>query len=173
MIAKIEREIEHANAGRPARIMAKMNSLTEPEVVRSLYRASRAGVEIDLIIRGICRLRPGVPGISENIRVRSIIGRFLEHTRVYYFENGGEPEVFGSSADWMSRNLHRRVESCFPVLDPVLQRRVIHESFDVYLKDNTQAWELGPDATYARHKPAPGESPFSAQEALLLELAGH
>ena len=171
VMAKIEREIEHARAGRPARIMAKMNSLTEESVIRALYLASQAGVQIDLILRGVCRLRPGVPGVSERIRVRSIIGRFLEHTRVYYFENDGQPEVYCSSADWMSRNLHRRVECAFPIEHPELKRRVIHEAFELYMRDNAQAWTLQPDMTYTRDEPGPDEPLFSAQQALLEALA--
>lgn len=167
IIDKIEREIALAKQGKPARIMAKMNSLTEEEVIRALYRASQAGVQIDLILRGVCRLCPGIPGVSENIRVRSIVGRFLEHTRVYYFYNNGLDELYCSSADWMSRNLHRRVESCFPIEQPDLKARVLHESFDLYLKDNTQAWALQPDASYVRLVPGHDEPPFSAQQALL------
>lgn len=171
IIEKIEREITHAKAGLPARIMAKMNSLTEEGVIRALYRASQAGVDVELIIRGVCRLRPGVPGVSERIRVRSIVGRFLEHTRVYYFENQGKPEVYCSSADWMSRNLHRRVECCFPIEDAELKQRVIRETLETYLSDNTQAWMLQSDATYVRLTPEEGQAPFSAQQALLESLA--
>lgn len=167
ILDKIEREIALAQQGKPARIMAKMNSLTEEEVIRALYRASQAGVQIDLILRGVCRLRPGIPGVSENIRVRSIVGRFLEHTRVYYFYNNGLDELYCSSADWMSRNLHRRVESCFPIEQPELKARVLHESFDLYLKDNTQAWVLQSDASYVRLVPGHDEALFSAQQALL------
>lgn len=171
LLELIEVEIEHARAGKRAHIMAKMNSLTEVEVTRALYRASRAGVQIDLIIRGICRLRPGIPGLSENIRVRSIVGRFLEHTRTYYFYNGGNEVVLCGSADWMSRNLLRRVEVAFPVLDPILKNRVINESFDIYLADNQRAWTLEPDGSYTRVAPGPGQEPVSAQEVLLEQLA--
>ncbi len=167
LIESIHREIEHARQGRQAHIMAKMNSLTEVEVIKALYEASNAGVKVDLIIRGICRLRPGVPGLSEHIHVRSIVGRFLEHTRVYYFANDGAHEVYCASADWMTRNLKRRVEAAFPLLDPALKQRVIEESFDVYLRDNKQAWELGSDGTYTRVKPTKGQPVFNAQEALM------
>ena len=171
LIRDIEREREHAQAGRPARIMAKMNSLTETEVIRALYRASQGGVQIDLIVRGICRLRPGVKGLSKNIRVRSIVGRFLEHTRAYYFLNDGQEDLYCASADWMTRNLMRRVECAFPIEDPGLKRRVIHEAFEVYLRDNEQAWELGRDALYTRQAPAPGHDSFRAQLALIEQLS--
>src|SRR5690606_38417040 len=136
MLQRIERETAHAVAGRPARIVARMNALNEAQVIRALYRASQAGVQIDLIVRGACALRPGVPGISENIRVRSIVGRFLEHSRVYWFGNDGRPELFCASADWLERNLLRRVESCFPILDPALAQRVFDEALANYLDDN-------------------------------------
>jgi polyphosphate kinase len=124
-------------------------------------------VQIDLIVRGACTLRPGVPGVSENIRVRSIVGRFLEHSRVYWFGNDGKPELFGASADWLERNLLRRVETCFPVLDPALAERVQREALQNYLADNTNAWELGADGRYRQCTPADGEAPYSAQLALL------
>ena len=169
MLERIEREAEHARAGKPARIIAKMNALVEANVIRALYLASQAGVEIDLIIRGICCLRPGLPGISENIQVRSIIGRFLEHPRIYYFENAGESELFCSSADWMERNLHHRVESCFPIEDKKIKERVSKE-LNYYLQDTMQAWELQSDGSY--HRVAQGESePFSAQLTLLHEMS--
>ena len=170
LLAKIDREARFARAGRSAYIVAKMNSLTEVEVIKALYMASRAGVKIDLIIRGICRLRPGIPGISDNIRVRSIVGRFLEHPRVYSFYNDGDPELYCSSADWMTRNLVRRVEAAFPIEAAHLKRRVIREGFEVYLLDNQQAWELNADATYTRVERAPGEPARSAQGMLLAEL---
>jgi polyphosphate kinase len=150
--------------------MAKMNSLLEPDTIRALYEASQAGVQIDLILRGICTLQPGVAGVSENIRVRSIIGRFLEHTRVFYFENAGESELWCSSADWMDRNFFRRVESCFPILQPALRKRVMHEIFELGLQDNQQAWELTPSGEYQRVVGARGVEPVSVQEALMLEL---
>jgi polyphosphate kinase len=146
----VENEAQNARDGKPARIIAKMNALTESGIIRALYAASQAGVQIDLIIRGVCSLKPGIPGVSENIRVRSIVGRFLEHSRVFYFENGGDPQVFCSSADWMGRNLFQRVETCFPISDPELAKRVIEQGLKPYLDDNTQAWELHSDGTYAR-----------------------
>ena len=167
---RVEREAANARAGKPARIIAKVNSLVEPKIIRSLYRASQAGVAIDLIVRGMCSLRPGMAGVSDNIRVRSIVGRFLEHTRVYYFANGGEPEIYASSADWMERNFFRRVEVTFPILDPALRERLAHE-LDLYLRDNTQAWVLNRDGTYTRQQPGAGEESLTAQTALLQELA--
>jgi polyphosphate kinase len=170
LLKKIEREGELAAAGQPARIIAKMNALNEGGVIRALYAASQAGVKIDLIVRGACCLRPGVPGLSENITVRSVVGRFLEHSRVYWFGNGGAPEVFCSSADWMERNLLRRVETCFPILDPELARRVYNEELANYLADNQQAWRLHPDGQYSRITPVGDEMPFSAQGALLAQI---
>jgi len=169
LMGKIEREIEHARAGRPARIIAKMNALNEVSVVELLYKASIAGVQIDLIVRGACTLRPGVPGVSDNIRVRSIVGRFLEHSRVYWFCNGGEPELYCSSADWMERNLLRRVEVCFPILDPELAQRVYDEALENYLADNVQAWILHADGHYERAVPG-GDPPHSAQNSLIARL---
>jgi polyphosphate kinase len=152
----IERETENAAAGKPARIIAKMNALVDVEMIEALYRASRAGVKVDLIIRGICCLRPGVPGISENVSVISIIGRFLEHSRIWYFANDGNPEYLIGSADWMPRNLDRRVEAIVPVEEPRLQA-LIHSLLDVCLADNRQAWDLQPDGTYVQRTPE-GES---------------
>src|SRR5690606_18774768 len=166
---KIERETAHARAGRKARIIAKINALNEPEVIRMLYRASCAGVQIDLIVRGACTLRPGIPGVSENIRVRSIVGRFLEHSRVYWFQNDQTAEIYCSSADWLDRNLLRRVETCFPILDPGLAARVYEESLRNYLADNTQAWQLESDGSYRRVQ-GDAEHPHSAQLALLEKL---
>jgi polyphosphate kinase len=154
LLKKIQREAEHARAGRPAAIDAKMNSLTEPRIIRALYEASQAGVPIRLVIRGICCLRPGIPGVSENIRVRSVLGRFLEHSRVYVFENGGEREVWGSSADWMERNLFQRVEVAFPILEPALAKRVLTETIEVAWEKRTQAWDMQPDGRYLM-TPAP------------------
>jgi polyphosphate kinase len=148
ILEKIRREIENASNGLPAAIDAKMNSLTEPKVIRALYSASQAGVPVRLLIRGICRLRPGIPGFSENIRVRSVVGRFLEHARVYCFENGGDREVWCSSADWMERNLFQRVEVAFPILDPVLKERVYEETIALPWMDKTQAWDMQPDGEY-------------------------
>ena len=169
VVAKIARETEHARAGRPARIVAKLNALNDARVIGALYRASQAGVEIDLIVRGACTLRPGLPGISERIRVRSIVGRFLEHSRVYWFQNDETPEVYCSSADWMERNLLRRIETCFPIRDPQLAQRVCDESLTTYLADNTQAWQLQPDGTYQRLLPG-SDPPYSAQAALLAKF---
>jgi polyphosphate kinase len=169
LLAKIEREIAHARVGKPARVIAKMNALNEGGVIENLYRASAAGVHIDLIVRGGCTLRPGLPGLSENIRVRSIVGRYLEHSRVYWFANDGDPEIFCASADWMERNLLRRIETCFPILDPELAQRVYDEALANYLADNTQAWLLKSDGSYERV--VPGEDmPHSAQLALLGKL---
>jgi polyphosphate kinase len=170
ILALIEDEISNVQAGGTGHIIAKINSLTEPEVIRALYRASAAGVVIDLIVRGICCLRPGVPGVSDNIRVRSIVGRFLEHSRVYYFHADGNERLFCASADWMDRNLFRRIEICFPVIEPALKARLIGD-LDLYLGDNCLAWELGPDGSYQRLVPPPGEAAISAQGRLLAQLA--
>ncbi len=167
LLSRINREAQLAAAGRPGRIVAKMNALNEPQVIRALYQASQAGVQIDLVVRGACTLRPGVPGISDNIRVRSIVGRFLEHSRVYWFGNDGRPEMFCASADWLERNLLRRVEACFPIVDPALVERIEREVLQNCLADNTNAWELGADGVYRRCEPAAGEAPHSAQQALL------
>ena len=166
VIAKLAREAEHARAGRPARVIAKMNALVEPQAIEALYRASCAGVKVDLIIRGVCALRPGVPGVSENITVRSIVGRFLEHSRVFYFENGGEPELFCASADWMERNFFRRVEVAFPIPRETHRQRILRD-LDLCLRDNTQAWSLQPDGTYARVERKAGERPVSTQSEML------
>jgi polyphosphate kinase len=169
MLALIEFEAAEARAGRPARIVARTNALTDVGVMHKLYEASRAGVQIDLIIRGVCCLRPGVPNLSENIRVRSVVGRFLEHSRAYWFHHGGEERVYLSSADWMDRNLHRRVEVAFPIEEPALRRRVIEEGLLPYLADNRQAWEMTSDGSYV---PVPeGEAPMIAQRMLLERLA--
>ncbi|TAL85543.1 MAG: polyphosphate kinase 1 [Rhodanobacter sp.] len=166
VLAKIERETAHARAGRGGRIVAKLNALNEAHVIEALYRASQAGVEIDLIVRGACTLRPGLPGISEHIRVRSIVGRFLEHSRVYWFANDGKPEIYCASADWMERNLMRRIEIAFPILDPELANRVFEETLANGLADNTQAWVLDSDGRYTRLTPAE-EPPCNAQQRLL------
>jgi polyphosphate kinase len=164
----IDNERVAAEQGRPARIIAKMNALTDPTLIQALYAASSAGVSIDLIVRGICRLRPGVPGVSENIRVRSVVGRFLEHSRIFYFHADGAERVFASSADWMERNLYRRVEAAFPIETPELKARVIRECLDTLLQDTCQAWELQQDGTYVRTHP---EAP-SAQAQLQSKLGG-
>ncbi|MDR9432513.1 MAG: polyphosphate kinase 1 [Spiribacter sp.] len=170
VIDKINREAEHAEAGKPARLVAKVNSLVEPKVIRALYRASQAGVKIELIVRGMCCLRPGVAGVSENIQVRSIVGRFLEHTRVFYFTNNDQPEVFCSSADWMERNFFRRVETAFPLQTNAIRDRVIAD-LERYLADNTQAWLLQSNGDYARLAPENKAEPVSAQTTLLSEYA--
>ena len=170
LLELIEREAQAAREGRKARIVARMNAIEEPHVIRALYEASQAGVRIDLIVRGISCLRPGVPGVSENIRVRSIVGRFLEHSRVFRFHADGKDLVYLASADWMTRNLHHRVETCFPVDDPRLKARVTQEGLDPYLADNTQAWRLGQDGNYTRAKPG-RRKPRAAQAELLKRLA--
>lgn len=170
VLARIERETAHARAGRPGRIIAKMNALNEPQVVRALYAASQAGVQIDLIVRGACSLRPGMRGVSDNIRVRSIVGRFLEHSRLYWFGNDGQPELFCASADWLERNLLRRVETGFPILDPGLVTRLRSEVLDNYLADNCNAWLLQPDGSYHPLSPGAGETAHSAQQVLLERL---
>ncbi|MEO7463947.1 MAG: polyphosphate kinase 1, partial [Nitrosospira sp.] len=170
MLIAIDNEVQNAKAGKPARIIAKMNALLEPEIIKALYVASGAGVKIDLIIRGVCALRPGIAGLSENIRVRSIIGRFLEHTRIFYFHSGGAHAIYLSSADWMDRNFFRRIEICFPVLDMKLKKRVLIEGLNVYLKDNRQAWEMDSDGNY-HLKSARRSKKLCAQEMLLMELA--
>lgn len=167
----IRREIDIAHQGGQGLIRAKMNALTEPRLIYELYLASQAGVQIDLIVRGICSLRPGVPGISDNIRVRSILGRFLEHSRVYYFHNDGLPSVYCGSADWMPRNMFRRIETAFPITDEKLQKRVIKEGLDVHFQDNSFAWELLPDGTYQRIQPLDSEAPFISQQELLRKIA--
>ena len=159
-----------ARAGKPARIIAKMNSLTDESVIRALYEASQAGVRIDLIVRGACSLRPGVKGLSESIRVRSIVGRFLEHTRIFYFRNNLKHDIYLSSADWMNRNLFRRVEVALPVRSPALKRRVLREGLHPYLNDNVNAWELGSDGHYRRKKTRNGQKAVSAQQDLMETL---
>lgn len=169
MLELIQRETRLAASGKPGHIIVKVNGLTEPKMIRALYEASQAGVKIDLIIRGMCRLRPGLPGVSENIRVRSIIGRFLEHTRVYYFANNGKPDVFCASADWMERNMLNRVETGFPLTGKLAER--VKKELDYYLRDNTQSWELHADGSYELLQPGEGEEPFSAQRQLLQDFA--
>jgi len=169
VLSKLAREAEHARAGRPARVLAKMNALVDPQAIEALYRASAAGVQIDLIIRGVCALRPGLPGVSENIRVRSIVGRFLEHSRVFYFENGGDPEMYCASADWMERNFFRRVEVAFPIQRQTHRERILRD-LDVCLRDNIQAWILQSDGVYVRTTPA-GDSRVSAQAELLAKYS--
>ncbi len=166
LIGKIEREIENKKNGKSAKIIIKVNAIVEEETIRVFYRASQAGVEVKLIVRGVCCLRPGVKGISENIEVRSIIGRFLEHTRVYAFENAGDWEVYASSADLMNRNMFRRVETCFPVENKKLHTRILND-LDCYLKDNMQAWLLQSDGSYKLAAPKADEEPYTVQEQIL------
>jgi len=168
LIERINLEAANARAGNRSRIIAKMNGLEEPKIIQALYRASQAGVKIDLIVRGICCLRPGIKGVSENIRVRSVLGRFLEHSRVFYFYNGGEPEVLCASADWMNRNLLRRVETCFPVHDKKLARQILNQGLRIYLADNTGAWRLNKEGQYRRIRS--GSKPRSAQNELMKQL---
>lgn len=163
----IDRETEHAVAGRPCGIRAKMNAITDAGIVRALYRASRAGVPIDLIVRGMCVLRPGIPGISETIRVRSIVGRFLEHSRIFVFDNAGEREVYIGSADWMGRNLDRRVETVVPVLDSQIGDVIVHDILDLMMADNVKSRVLRSDGTYERRGVMPGEMRVDAQQTLL------
>jgi len=171
LLELVARETAHAAAGKPAQIILKVNALTEPKVIRALYKASIAGVQVDLIVRGICSLRPGVAGVSENIRVRSVIGRFLEHSRAYWFANDGEPELYLSSADLMERNLDRRVETAFPIEGKKLQQR-IHNALLRYLADNTNASQLQPDGEYLRLVPAAGEPVRDVQAELMEKLCG-
>jgi polyphosphate kinase len=169
IIAAIQHETRLATEGKAGRIIAKMNALLEPDTIEALYQASQAGVKIDLIVRGVCALRPGIEGLSDNIKVRSIVGRFLEHHRVFYFRADGEEHVYLSSADWMDRNFFRRIELCFPVLDKKHKARVVKEGLNAYLADNVQAWEMTPEGGYVRRQP--GKSRVSAQEVLLGQLA--
>jgi polyphosphate kinase len=178
-LAMINREAEHAARGKPGRIIAKMNALLDKNIIMALYRASQAGVEIDLIVRGMCALRPGVRGVSDRISVRSIVGRFLEHSRIFYFGNGGEEEIYLSSADWMPRNLYERVEVMFPLTNPMLRERVKREMLDAYLADNVKTRVLLKDGSYIpawraggkRKPPMPGER-FSAQDFLIAVAEG-
>ena len=169
LIKAIHNETEIAKSGKKARIIAKMNALLDPDIIRALYDASGAGVKIDLIVRGVCALKPGIPGISENIKVRSIVGRFLEHSRIFYFYNNREKNVYLSSADWMYRNFFRRIEVCFPLLDSKIKKRVIKEGLEPYLKDNINAWQMLADGGYHRRSARRG-SAFSAQQFLMAEF---
>ena len=169
LIEKIEREIQHAQAGKKASIIIKVNAVVEEHAIQTLYRASQAGVKIQLIVRGICCLRPGIPGVSENIEVRSIIGRFLEHARIYAFENDGNWDAYASSADLMNRNMFQRVEVCFPIENKQLHKRILHD-LDIYLSDNSQSWLLQPDGRYKRAERDENEKPVQAQTVLLREL---
>ena len=169
LIAKIKRETANAKDGRKGHIIAKINSLNEPQIINALYEASQAGVKVDLIVRGICSLRPGVEGLSENIHVRSIVGRFLEHSRVYYFYNDGDEEFYCSSADWMERNMFRRNESCFEIRQKAMKDK-IRSHLELFLADNCQAWVLQGDGTYERLSPGDAKR-ISAQEIFLEHLA--
>ena len=168
IIGLIEREEQHAKAGRPARIIVKMNALVESSVIDALYRASTAGVTIDLVIRGICCLKPGLPGVSEGIHVTSIVDKFLEHSRIFYFENGGAPDVWLASADWMPRNFWRRIETVFPVQDATLKSRIVNDILRLVLADTVKARELQANGTYRRRTPVDGEAPVRSQVALQL-----
>jgi polyphosphate kinase len=170
LLALIKRETRNAASGETGHIIAKINALVEPEIIRALYEASNAGVFVDLIVRGICCLRPGVPGVSENIRVRSIVGRFLEHSRCYYFHNGGEEEIYCASADWMDRNFFRRIELMFPIRDEGLKSRIMAD-LDTYLADNAQSWELRADGRYTKLDRDPRLEPQAAQLVLLRQLS--
>ena len=169
VVAAIRNEARIASEGRAAHIIAKMNALLEPDTIEALYAASQAGVRIELVVRGVCALRPGIAGLSENIRVRSIVGRFLEHHRIFYFRNDGRDDVYLSSADWMDRNFFRRIELCFPVLEPKLKARVIQEGLQCALADNTQSWAMQSDGSYVRN--LPDDRPRNVQEELLRSLA--
>jgi polyphosphate kinase len=162
----IQREVDNAQAGKTGKIIAKMNSLVDGKMIKRLYQASQAGVEIDLIIRGICCLRPGIPGLSENIRVISVIGRFLEHSRIFYFHNNGKPEYFMGSADWMTRNLDRRVEAITPVEAPKLVEE-LQDILDIMLADNRQAWEMDSEGVFTQRRPAKGEAERGTHKMLM------
>jgi polyphosphate kinase len=169
LLEKTRREMENARNGKPARIIAKLNALVEPQIISALYQASNAGVKIDLIVRGVCALRPGIRGVSENIRVRSVVGRFLEHSRVYYFLNDSKPEIFCSSADWMERNFFRRIEVAFPIENERHREQVV-EDLELYLADNCQAWELHSDGIY--HRVVAGDAPLVSAQSILLRRLG-
>ena len=173
LMQMIAREAEWARRGRPARLILKTNTLSDTLLIRALYAAAQAGVKIDLIVRGVCCLRPGVPGVSDNIRVVSVIGRFLEHSRIYYFHNAGRFQIYCGSADLMRRNLDRRVEVLFPVEDRALKQHIRDEMLEIYLRDNVNAHELQPDGSYVRLRPAEGEAPFSAQDWFLAHSGAH
>jgi polyphosphate kinase len=157
MEALIRREVEHAQNGHRGKIVAKMNSLVDGKIIKLLYQASQAGVDIDLVVRGICCLRPGIPGLSDNIRVISVIGSFLEHSRIFYFHNQGQPEYYMGSADWMTRNLDRRVEAITPIESPKLVTE-LQDILDIMLADNRQAWDMDSDGEFTQRRPAQGEA---------------
>jgi polyphosphate kinase len=170
VVAAVRNEARLAKEGKAARIMAKMNALLEPELIEELYAASQAGVQVDLLVRGVCALRPGVAGLSDNIRVRSVVGRFLEHARVFYFLNEGAEDVYLSSADWMDRNFFRRIELAFPVRDAALKKRVVGEGLQAYFEDASQAWVMGSEGAYEAPAPRRGRS-RPVQEELLRAVA--
>jgi polyphosphate kinase len=170
VLGLIKREADHARAGRPSGIVAKMNAIVDPDVIEALYTAAQAGVPITLLVRGVCGLRPGIPGVSERIQVRALVDRFLEHSRIAYFKNAGQDEVFISSADWMPRNFHRRVEVMVPIIDPDIKNRLITEVLNLSRADNVKSWALRSDGSYARITPAPGETALRAQSRFI-ELA--
>jgi polyphosphate kinase len=167
LLRLIDREIQKSTTKVPGRIIAKMNALVDTKIIRKLYQASRAGVRIDLLVRGICCLRPGIPGTSDNIRVVSILDRFLEHSRIYYFHNGGNPEIYSGSADWMTRNFRKRAEILYPVEDTELKTRIIDEILRTYLNDNVKARSMQPDGSYVRVKPKEGGKLVRSQSALI------
>jgi polyphosphate kinase len=167
LLSLIDREIQKSTPKMPGRIIAKLNALVDPRIIRKLYEASAAGVRIDLLVRGICCLRPGVPGISETIRVTSILDRFLEHSRIYYFHNGGNPEIYSGSADWMPRNFKKRAEILYPIENTELKARIIKEILMTYLNDNVKARLMQPDGSYVRVKPKEGAKPVRSQSALI------
>jgi polyphosphate kinase len=171
LLKLIAREAENARRGLPARILAKINSLADRQVIEALYQASQAGVEIDLLVRGLCCLRPGVKGLSDNIKVRSIVDRFLEHSRIYYFENACQPEVFLASADWLPRNFFRRIELAFPIDDGVLRERLINEILALSFQDNVKARFLQADGSYRRGRPAPHQPAIRSQFAFIKRAA--
>lgn len=167
LLELIQQEIKNSKAGKKAQIIIKVNALTEPQLIHELYKASQAGVQIDLIVRSICCLRPQVAGLSDNIRVRSIVGRYLEHTRVYYFYNNGESKLYCASADWMGRNLFSRIETCFPIEDKKIRKQILEDGLNNYLKDNRRAWELQADGTWIQCQPSNGKAVYIAQQQLL------
>jgi len=171
--ALIDREIEHAQAGRPARIIVKNNAVADQGMIKTLYRASQAGVKVDMIVRGVCCLRPGIPGVSDKISVRSIVGRFLEHSRIYYFLNGGDEEVYVGSADLMERNLDRRVEVICPIQDATIKRHLRDTVLEALLSDSHRAWELQTDGSYLRVRPPEGVEPLNSQQFLLEFYSKH
>lgn len=170
LLELIQQEIKNSKAGKKAQIIIKVNALTEPQLIHELYQASQAGVQIDLIVRSICCLRPQVAGLSDNIRVRSIVGRYLEHTRVYYFYNDGDSKLYCASADWMGRNLFSRIETCFPIENKKIRKQILEEGLNNYLKDNRRAWELHADGTWIQCQPGSGQPVYIAQQQLMNQI---